>query len=85
MKIMWIFNTVKFRIIEKFILNLWYIYKSQEGSHIKYDYENKVLIIPKHKEISRGTLNNIFKIISFHFWINKNEIEKSFLEFFSKK
>ena len=84
MKNMWIFNTIKFRILEIFILNLWYLKKSQEWSHIKYDLKWKSLIIPKHKEISRWTLNNIFKIISSHFWIAKNEIEKSFLDYYKK-
>ena len=50
---MWIFNTVKFKILENFISSLWYKKYSQEGSHIKYKLWNKSLIIPKHKEISR--------------------------------
>ena len=82
---MWIFNTIKFRIIEKFILDYWYIKNKQEGSHIKYKNFWKTLIIPKHKEISRSTINNIFKIISFHNWMNKTDIEQNFLEFYNKK
>jgi len=81
---MWIFNTVKFRIIENFILSIWYIKKSQEGSHVKYHFKWNYLIIPKHKEISRGTLNNIFKIISFHFSSDKKDVETKFLEFYKK-
>lgn len=84
MKIMWIFNTIKFKIIEKFILSIWYEELSQEGSHIKYKFENNSLIIPNHKEISRWTLNNIFKIISIHKNLDKKEIEKFFLEFYKK-
>jgi len=82
---MWIFNTVKFRIIEKFILNFWYIKIKQEGLHIKYKNNSKTLIIPKHKEISRWTINNIFKIISFHNWLEKENIEQSFLEYYKKQ
>lgn len=81
---MWIFNTIKFKKIEAFVLSLGYIFKSQEWSHVKYEYIWKVLIIPKHKEISRWTLNNIFKIISFHFWINKKDLEDKFLIFYKK-
>jgi hypothetical protein len=50
---MWIFNTIKFQIIEKFIIQLWYKKYSQEGSHIKYKFKTYPLIIPKRKEISR--------------------------------
>lgn len=82
---MWIFNTVKFNIIKKFILNIWYIEKWQEWSHIKYTYKWKVLIIPKHKEISRWTLNNIFKIVAYHLSEDKSSIENSFLIFYNKK
>ena len=64
---MWIFNTIKFKIIESFVLYIWYVEKSIEWSHIKYEINKKSLIIPKHKEISRWTINNIFKIIAFHF------------------
>ncbi len=84
MKNMWIFNTIKFRIFEKFVLSLGYLHKSQEWSHIKYEYKRKVLIIPKHKEISRWTVNNIFKIISHHLWVDKKVLEKQFLEYYKK-
>lgn len=84
MKNMWIFNTIKFRILETFLLNIWYKQINQEGSHIKYELLWKTLIIPKHKEISRWTLNNIFKIISVHKSIDKQEIEKDFLIFYKK-
>lgn len=82
--LMWIFNTVKFKILEKFILWLWYSKYSQEGSHIKYKYWNFSLTIPKHKEISRWTLNNIFKIISLHIWIDKSQIEINFISYYNK-
>jgi predicted RNA binding protein YcfA (HicA-like mRNA interferase family) len=84
MKSMWMFNTIKFKIIADFIWNMWYIKKSQEGSHVKYIHNWNILIIPKHKEISRWTLNNIFKIISLHSWNSKKEIESIFLEFYKK-
>jgi hypothetical protein len=78
---MWIFNTIKFRILENFILDLWYIKVKQEWSHIKYDLSWKTLIIPKHNEISRWTLNNIFKILAVHINLDKNTIERQFLDF----
>jgi predicted RNA binding protein YcfA (HicA-like mRNA interferase family) len=81
---MWIFNTVKFKILEIFILWLWYKEYSQEGSHIKYKFWTKSLIIPKHKEISRWTINNIFKIISIHTKKDKKEIEMNFIEYYTK-
>lgn len=84
MKNMWIFNTIKFKILENFLLTIWYKQINQEWSHVKYELFWKSLIIPKHKEISRWTLNNIFKIISLHRSINKQEIEKDFLIFYKK-
>ena len=78
-KNMWIFNTVKFKILEIFILWTWYKKYSQEWSHIKYKLKTKSLIIPKHKEISRWTINNIFKIISLHTNKDKKYIENNFL------
>ena len=76
---------MKFKIIEKFIISLWYIKNKQEGSHMKYLKNSKTLIIPKHKEISRGTLNNIFKIISSHNSSDKNEIVQEFLIYYKKQ
>lgn len=77
---MWTLNTIKFKILETFILKLWYREKSQLWSHIKYDFFWNTLIVPKHKEIFRGTLNNIFKIIAHHKKCEKKEIEAIFLE-----
>jgi len=85
MKIIWTLNTIKFKIIENFIYLLWYIKKSQEGSHVKYVLNWKILIIPKHKEIARWTLNNIFKILSFHLWKDKDFIQEQFLNYIKKK
>ena len=84
MKIMWIFNTVKFIILEKFVFKLWYNKKSQVGSHVKYEYNWKQIIIPKHREISRWTLNKIFRTISSHLWLSKNDLELIFLQFYKK-
>lgn len=81
---MWIFNTVKFKIIESFIIKIWYSKYSQEWSHIKYKLNKSSLIIPKHKEISRWTINNIFKIIALHTNKNKLEIEQDFLSHIKK-
>ena len=84
MKNMWIFNTIKFRILESFLLNIWYVQINQEGSHVKYELAWKTLIVPKYKEISRWTLNNIFKIISLHKSLDKIEVEKEFLKIYKK-
>jgi len=81
---MWILNTVKFSIIENFVLNCWYKFKSQNWSHIKYSYFGKILIIPKHKNMARWTLNNIFKIIAFNSWFKKETVEKEFFNFIKK-
>ena len=32
---------------------------SQRGSHLKYISENKIVIIPNHSEIAKGTLKSI--------------------------
>ena len=81
---MWIFNTVKYKIIISFIVSLWYKFKSQEGSHIKYDYESQILIIPKHKEIATWTLDNIFSIIWNHTNLKKSIVKKQFLIYLKK-
>jgi len=81
---MWIFNTVKFQILERFLWIIGYRRESQNGSHMKYVYKTFSLIIPRHKEISRWTLNNIFKIIATHQNTTKQAIEKDFLEYYKK-
>ncbi len=35
---------------------------SQKGSHMKYVYNNKVVIIPNHSEIAKGTLKSILSM-----------------------
>lgn len=45
-----------------------FIFISQKGSHIKLRKENpirKTIIIPNHKIIRSGTLNNILKTANF--------------------
>ena len=34
-------------------------FASQRGSHLKYISENKIVIIPNHSEIAKGTLKSI--------------------------
>ncbi|MDL2288465.1 type II toxin-antitoxin system HicA family toxin [Oscillospiraceae bacterium OttesenSCG-928-F05] len=36
-----------------------FVFKSQRGSHIKYVRENRIVIIPKHSEVAKGTLKSI--------------------------
>ena len=85
MRIIWLLNTIKFLKFEKFIFHCWYKIKSQNWSHIKYEYSWKVLIVPKHKNIARWTLNNVFKIIAFNSWFDKKTIENEFFMFVWKK
>jgi len=39
-----------------------FILISQKGSHIKLRRDKTVIIVPNHREIRKGTLNNILKI-----------------------
>lgn len=36
-----------------------FIYVSQKGSHIKYSNGDRVVIIPNHSEVAKGTLKSI--------------------------
>lgn len=59
----------------KALQKLGFIYISQKGSHIKLRKERpirKTIIIPNHKFIRPGTLNNILKCAE----INQKELEK---------
>ncbi len=37
-------------------------YKSQKGSHIKYVKDSKIVIIPNHSEVAKGTLKGILEM-----------------------
>lgn len=37
-------------------------YKSQKGSHMKYVNNDKIVIIPNHSEIAKGTLKSILSM-----------------------
>ena len=37
-------------------------YKSQKGSHIKYVNGDKIVIIPNHSEVAKGTLKSILNM-----------------------
>ncbi len=37
-------------------------YKSQKGSHLKYVKDDKIVIIPNHSEIAKGTLKSILSM-----------------------
>ena len=36
-----------------------FVYKSQRGSHAKYTNGNRIIVVPMHDEIARGTLKSI--------------------------
>ena len=36
-----------------------FYFKSQKGSHAKYTNGNRIVIIPKHDTVARGTLKSI--------------------------
>ena len=38
-----------------------FVYVSQRGSHIKYKNGNRVVIVPAHDEIAKGTLKSILQ------------------------
>lgn len=39
-----------------------FVFKSQKGSHIKYEKDGKIVIVPNHgsKGIEKGTYHNIY-------------------------
>lgn len=41
------------------LIKLGFVFKSQRGSHAKYANRNRVVIIPMHNEVARGTLKSI--------------------------
>lgn len=43
------------KVLEKFNFK----YVSQKGSHIKYSNGDRVVIIPNHSEVAKGTLKSI--------------------------
>lgn len=51
----------------KFVIDLLkkngFVYKSQKGSHMKFEKEGKIVIVPNHgnKGIEKGTYHNILK------------------------
>ena len=69
------FSQISAKDLVKALEKMGYIYISQKGSHIKLRKlkpVRKTVIIPKHKFIRPGTLNNILKAVE----ISKNQLEK---------
>jgi len=63
----------------KILNKLGYVYISQKGSHIKLRKQKpsrKTIIVPNHKLIRPGTLNNILKSTE----ISQEELEKMLRE-----
>ncbi len=64
--------------VVKLLTGLGYEFVRQKGSHIKMKIVTKmgehVTIIPDHKEMSKGTLNDIINDISLHNNIPKDEL-----------
>jgi len=48
----------------KLLIKDGFIFVSQKGSHIKLRKDKITVIVPNHKEIRKGTLNNILKLTS---------------------
>lgn len=59
------------RTLEKFGFS----YVSQKGSHMKYSNADKVVIIPNHSEVAKGTLKSILTManVSLDDFIEKLE------------
>lgn len=57
------FKVRKIKEVLKILNILNFTLISQRGSHIKYSYNNITVTVPNHKEISIGTLNEIYKTI----------------------
>ena len=63
----------------KILNKLGYAYINQKGSHIKLRKQKpsrKTIIVPNHKFIRPGTLNNILKSVE----ISQNDLEKMLRE-----
>lgn len=51
----------------KFVIDLLkkngFVFKSQKGSHMKFEKEGKIVVVPNHgsKGIEKGTYHNILK------------------------
>ena len=50
------------KVLEK----LGFYFVSQKGSHMKYTNGKRVVIIPNHSEIARGTLKSILEQADIH-------------------
>lgn len=48
----------------KLLVKSGFVFVSQKGSHIKLRKGEIIVIVPNHKEIRKGTLNNILKLTS---------------------
>lgn len=54
----------------RILVRLGFYLKSQKGSHMKFvrerDIKREILIVPNHRVLSKGTLNDILKAIDVH-------------------
>ncbi len=57
------FKVRKIKEVIKILNYLNFTLISQKGSHIRYEYNNQRVTIPNHKEITIGTLNEIYKTV----------------------
>lgn len=55
------YKTVKFVI--DLLKKKGFVFKSQKGSHMKFEKEGKIVVVPNHgsKGIEKGTYHNILK------------------------
>lgn len=54
--------------LSRVLIKIGFEFKNQNGSHIKFvknsKFNKEIIIIPNHKTIRKGTLNNILKKIN---------------------
>lgn len=62
--------------LSRVLIKLGFEFKNQNGSHIKFvkknEYGKEIIIIPNHKIIRKGTLNNVLKKIN----LTKNKLNE---------
>ncbi len=54
----------RYKDVIKVLAKMGYKRHSQTGSHVKFKNEDNIVIVPKHKEIAKGTFKSILNSIN---------------------
>ncbi len=66
---------LKFKELQKILKDFWYKLDHQRWSHQTYSFGDKMITVPRHKELKAWTAQSILQDIVFQQWLDIKKLK----------